>query len=65
MTIAARSKYRGDGEIGPYNANFSDEPEQYELVDHLGKMPQAFLRRARKVSLHSNSRCFNHFSPAH
>ncbi|KAM3723658.1 TWiK family of potassium channels protein [Dirofilaria immitis] len=42
----SRYKYSGVGEVGPYNSNLSDDPEQYELDDHVGEMSQAFIRRA-------------------
>ncbi|VDN91867.1 unnamed protein product [Brugia pahangi] len=48
----ARYKYSGDGELGPYNSNLTDDPEQYELDDHVGEMSQAFIRN---VSLYLNS----------
>ncbi|EJD74791.1 uncoordinated protein 58 [Loa loa] len=47
----ARYKYSGDGELGPYNPNLSDDPEQYELDDHVGEMSQAFIRHSRKERL--------------
>lgn len=43
----ARYKYSGDGELGPYNSNLTDDPEQYELDDHVGEMSQAFIRNER------------------
>uniref|UniRef100_A0A915PIC5 Potassium channel domain-containing protein n=1 Tax=Setaria digitata TaxID=48799 RepID=A0A915PIC5_9BILA len=41
--------YSGDGELGSYNPNLPDDPEQYELDDHVGEMSQAFIRHSRKV----------------
>lgn len=59
MIFSARYNYSGDGKLEPFNPDLSDDPEQYELDDHVGEMSQAFIRHSQKVSKHLNSNTFS------
>uniref|UniRef100_A0A8R1Y112 Potassium channel domain-containing protein n=1 Tax=Onchocerca volvulus TaxID=6282 RepID=A0A8R1Y112_ONCVO len=49
----SRYNYSGDGELGPYNPNLSNDSEQYELDDHVDEMSQTYTRHAsRKEKLY-------------
>ncbi|OZC11692.1 hypothetical protein X798_01555 [Onchocerca flexuosa] len=46
-----RYNYSGNGELGPYNPDLSNDSEQYELDDHVDEMSQAYIRHAsRKIN---------------
>uniref|UniRef100_A0A0M3HHR3 Catalase n=1 Tax=Ascaris lumbricoides TaxID=6252 RepID=A0A0M3HHR3_ASCLU len=37
--------------LSPYGDDSMDELEQHELDDHVGDMPQTFLRRQRRIKV--------------